>query len=138
MKTRQNRKWKIPHAVLERWTMCFSSYKNWKVKSNIVMNWSSRKKKECIFCNSYFVRRKFNIWVSSQCIVYWINFRILSPIKKHYLIHFCCLFLKLSQAFSCTLNLRKVNRDGPKRSFSRKSTYLHFKRCTNCILRKNL
>ena len=47
----------------------------WRIKSKTPMSWSSRKKEESIFCNVYFVRRTFfNIWVLSQCIVYWINF----------------------------------------------------------------
>ena len=64
------------------------------------MSWSSRKKKECIYCNIYFVvlseENSFNICVLSQSIVYWISFRIyiLLHIKKHYFIRFCCLFLK--------------------------------------------
>ena len=31
---KQNRKWKIPHTVLERRTLRFSSYKNRKLKLN--------------------------------------------------------------------------------------------------------
>ena len=33
-----------PHTVLERRSLCFSSYKNCKLKSKTVMSWSSRKK----------------------------------------------------------------------------------------------
>ena len=32
IKTRRDRKWKIPHTVLEKWTICFSLYKNCKIK----------------------------------------------------------------------------------------------------------
>ena len=32
IKTKRNRKWKIPHTVLERQSLCFSSYKNRKLK----------------------------------------------------------------------------------------------------------
>ena len=48
-----------------------------QVKSKAVMSWSSQKKKECIFCNVYFVQRNFifNICVLSQCKVYWMNFQ---------------------------------------------------------------
>ena len=31
-KNETNRKWKTPNTVLERWTMCFSSYKNCELK----------------------------------------------------------------------------------------------------------
>ena len=44
--------------------------KSW-ILSKTAMSWSSRKKKEYIFCNAYFVRRKiFNICVFSYCAVY--------------------------------------------------------------------
>ena len=41
------------------------------------MSWSSQKKKKGIFCTIYFVQRNFFflIFVSSQCIVYWIHFQ---------------------------------------------------------------
>ena len=42
---------------LERRTLCFSSYKNRKLKVKL-MRWSSRKKKEGIFCTVYFVGRE--------------------------------------------------------------------------------
>ena len=48
-----------PITVLERRTLCFSSYKNRKLKVQTVMSWSSQKKKEGIFCIVYFVRGKF-------------------------------------------------------------------------------
>ena len=34
-KTKRNRKWKIPHTVLERQNLCFSSYKNRKLIVNL-------------------------------------------------------------------------------------------------------
>ena len=90
-----NRKWKIPHTVLEGWTMCFGS-----------MSWSSRKKKECIFCNAYFVRRNFfNICVLSQCLVYWINFQNMYTFtyQKTLLHTLFYLFIKSSRVFSVSL-----------------------------------
>ena len=43
-----------------------------QIKNKTVMRWSSRKKKEGIFCTVYFVQRDFffKIFVLSQCIVY--------------------------------------------------------------------
>ena len=32
IKMRRNQKWKIPHTVLERWTMCFNSYRDCELK----------------------------------------------------------------------------------------------------------
>ena len=47
----------------------------------------------------------FKICVLSQCIVYWIHFRNIHTFthKKHYFIHFCCLFLKLPKTFRVCL-----------------------------------
>ena len=76
-------------------------------KSKTVMSWSSRKKKEGIFCTVYFVRRDFFsrivFYLSVQCIEYTFRIYILLHIKERYFIHFCCLFLKSSKAFSVSL-----------------------------------
>ena len=90
--------------------MCFSSYKNWKLKVKL-MSWSSRKKKECIFVT--FILHKgnfFNIWVLSQCIVNWINIQNIKllHIKIHYVINLCCLFLKSSNTFSVSIKNLKT------------------------------
>ena len=52
-----------------------------------------------------------NICVLSQCIVYWIQFQNIHTFtyQKHYFIHFCCLFLKLSKAFSVSLNKSRAS-----------------------------
>ena len=74
------------------------------------MSWSSPKKKVCIFFNVNFMRRKF-LWhlcfVSMYSVLNKLSehiYFILLHIKKHYFIHFCCLFLKSSKAFSISLN----------------------------------
>ena len=74
------------------------------------MSWSSRKKKQVIFCTIYFIRKEFfKICVSSQCIVYWIHFqnihifRYIYIYKKNYFRHFCCLFLNSPKAFNVSL-----------------------------------
>ena len=55
---------------------------------------------------------KDKICVLSQCIEYTFRINIVLYIKKHYFIHFCCLFLKLSKALSASLNenIDKKNR----------------------------
>ena len=92
-----------------------------------MVSWSSRKKKKrhflyCLFClkerktNSEgifwnnFWRKFFNIYVLSQCIVYWIQFHNIHNlhIKKHYFIHFFCLFLKLSKTLSVSLSAKRL------------------------------
>ena len=52
---KRNLKWKTPHTVLERRTLCFSSYKNCKLK----VSWSWPKKKEGIFCTIHFTLKEF-------------------------------------------------------------------------------
>ena len=64
-----------------------------------MVSWSSRLKKEGIFCIAYFVRKKFfNICVLSQCILYWIHFQNMHTFtyQKILLNSFFCLFLKSS------------------------------------------
>ena len=48
MKTRRYWKWKIPHILLERWILCFSLYKNHKLK--VKMCWvGARERKTSAF-----------------------------------------------------------------------------------------
>ena len=87
IKTKLSRKWKIPLTVFERRTLCFSSHKNCELK---VMSWSSRKKKEGFFVPSIlFEGNFFNIYILSQCIVYWY---IPLHIKKNYFTTFLLVF----------------------------------------------
>ena len=72
-----------------------------QVKSENLMSWSQRKKKEGIFCTVYLVT--FVFYLNVQCIEYTFRKYILLHIQKYYLIHFCCLFLKSSKAFSVSL-----------------------------------
>ena len=47
-----------------------------QIKSKSIMSWSSRRKKEGIFCDVYFAQREFfKNCVLSQYIVYWIHFQ---------------------------------------------------------------
>ena len=79
-----------------------------QIKSKTVMSWSSRKKKEDIFCTVYFLRRKYfyNICILSQCIVYLIHFQNIHIFtnQKTFLHTLFCLFLKLSKALSVSSN----------------------------------
>ena len=51
-KTKRNRKWKIPHTLLERRALCFSSYKKHKL---IVKLWwvGARKRKKYAFSETF-------------------------------------------------------------------------------------
>ena len=69
-----------------------------QIKSKTVMSWSSRKKKEDIFCTAYFVQRNFfSICVLSKCIVYWIHFQNIHTFtyQKTVLYRLFCLFESL-------------------------------------------
>ena len=86
--------------------MCFSSYRNRKLKVKLWRVASLQKKKEGIFCTVYFVWREFCqelCFISMYNIEYTFRIYILLHIKKHYFIHFCCLLLKSSKAFSVSL-----------------------------------
>ena len=111
---KQNRKWKIPHTVLERRALCFSSYKNHKLK--VKLWWVGARERKWghflyRFCTMYrlFYPKEifFNICVLSQCIVYYIHFQNIHTFvyQKHYFIHFCCVFLNSSKAF--IISIRK-------------------------------
>ena len=52
IKTKRNRKWKIPHTVLERWTLCLSSYNNrkFKVKQCDELELAKEKRGHFLYC----------------------------------------------------------------------------------------
>ena len=68
IKTKRSRKWKIQQRDLERRTLCFSSYKNCKLKAKC-----ERKKTE--FFITFILSEGNSTCVLSQCIVYWIRFQ---------------------------------------------------------------
>ena len=80
--------------------------KELQIKSTSVMNWSSRKRKESIFCTIYFVRRKFFLnlcFISIYSVLNTLSeytYFYMSKILLHTLF---CLFLKSSKAFSISL-----------------------------------
>ena len=99
---------KIPHTVLERWTLHFSSYKKHKLKAKLWWVGTLERKKRAFFV--LFILSKeisFNICVVLQCRVYRILFQNIHTFtcKKRYFIPFCCLFFKPLKAFSVSLTL---------------------------------
>ena len=63
------------HIVLERWTLCFSSYKNLKLKVQLWWVGAHERNKSAFFVKTILPEGNFfNICVLSQCIVYWTNF----------------------------------------------------------------
>ena len=70
MKTKWNRKWKTPHTVLERRTLCLSSYKNRKLKVNSWWVGARERKKGAFFAPLILSEGNFvSICVLSQCII---------------------------------------------------------------------
>ena len=101
---KRNQKWEIPHTVLERRTLCFSSYKKLQIKSKTVMSWSSRKKEHFLYrllCLKDFLLT----FVLFQCIVYWIHCQNIPTFtyQKKLLHTLFCLFLKSLKTFSVSL-----------------------------------
>ena len=69
------RKWKIPHTVLERRILSFSSYKNHKLKVKLWWAGAHERKMRAFFVLFVLSEENFfKICVLSQCIVYWIHF----------------------------------------------------------------
>ena len=75
-----------------------------QIKSKTAMSWSSRKKKRAFFVP--FVLSEGNIF--KICVLYQyihsvlntLSIYVLLHIKKHYFLHFCCMFLKSLKAYS--------------------------------------
>ena len=84
--------------------MCFSSYKNRKLKVKLWWVGAHERKKRAFFI--LFILSEgnfFNICVLSQCIVYWIHFQKIH-IKKHYCIHTLLLLVfKIVERLQCIL-----------------------------------
>ena len=85
IKTNRNQNWEIPYTELERWKLCFRSYKNHRLKLWGVG--SRERKKKVYFVPVIFPEGIFfDISVLSQCMVYWMHFQNLHTlhIRKHY------------------------------------------------------
>ena len=75
-----------------------------QIKSKTAMSWSSRKKKRAFFVP--FVLSEGNIF--KICVLYQyihsvlntLSIYVLLHIKKHYFLHFCCMFLKSLKVYS--------------------------------------
>ena len=96
---------KIPHALLERQTMCISSYTNCKLKVKLVGVGAWVRKKRAFFVPLCLFKWDFLTIVLSQYIVYWINFQNIytSTYQKKLFHTLSCLFLKCLKAFSVFL-----------------------------------
>ena len=76
---------------IENPTLCFSSYKNRKLKIKLWWVRARERKKRAFFVSFILSEGNFfNICVLSQSFAY----------QKTYFTHFCCLFLRSSKCFS--------------------------------------
>ena len=98
--------------LTHRRTLCFSSYKNHKLKVNLWWVQEARERKKRVFFVPFFfffffcpkgIFLTFVFYLNVECIEYTFRIYILSHIKKHYFKHFCYLFLKSSKAFRVSL-----------------------------------
>ena len=104
IKTKRNQKWKLPCTVLERRTLCSSSYKNRKLKVKLWWAGFLERKKRAFFVPFILSKENFfNICVLSQCLVCLIHFQNIPTFtyQKTLLHTLICLFLKSPKAFLC-------------------------------------
>ena len=95
----------IPHAVLERQTLCFSSYKNHKLKVKLRWLGTHGWKKKAFFVPFILSEGNlFNRFILSQCVVYGIHFQDIYTFTYQTLLSTrFWLFLKSSKAFRVSL-----------------------------------
>ena len=104
IKAKGDGKWKIPHIVLERETLCFSSYKNPKLIAKLWWVGPSKRKKRAFFVTFIsFEGNFFNICVLSQYIVYWIHLYISFHISKNITSYTFLLVFKIVKRLKCIL-----------------------------------
>ena len=94
-----------PRHSFRETSLVFQDIYESQIKSKILMNWSSWKKRgHFLYCLFYPKEISLTFFLS-QCVAHWIHFQNIHTFiyQKHYFIHFCCLFLKLSKAFIVSL-----------------------------------
>ena len=100
--------WKITHIFLQRRILCFSSYKNRKLKVKLWWVGARERKKMAFFVPFILSERKlFKIRVLSQYIVYWIHFQNIRTFTylKTLLHTLLLLVFKIVESIQCILNL---------------------------------
>ena len=87
--------------------MCFRSYKNCELKVNLWWVEALARKKSAFFVTFILFWKKFVKYMGFISMYSALNklsyLYLLLHVKKPYFIHFCCLFLKSSKAFSISL-----------------------------------
>ena len=98
-------KWKIPHTVSERRTLCFSSYKNRKLKVKLWWVGTRKRKKDFLYRSSCPEGNFFDICLLFKCIMYWIHFQNIHTFiyQKTLLRTLFCRFSKSVESLRCIL-----------------------------------
>ena len=105
-KNEMESKMKNPTHSFKRRTLCFSSYKNGKLKVKLWWVWASERKKRAFFVPFILSEEIFfNICVLSQCIMYyWLHFQ--NTYAFTYFLHF--LYINIIENLQCILFLFHV------------------------------
>ena len=107
IKTIRNRKWKTLHTVLERQTLCFSSYKNRNLK--VKMWWvGARERKKRVFFVPFILSEGnfFKTCVLLQCIVYWIHLQN----KNNFFFNWDLLYARLNSHYEARSYKKKKHK----------------------------
>ena len=107
IKTIRNRKWKTPHTVLERQTLCFSSYKNRNLEVKV---WwvGARERKKRVFFVPFILSEGnfFKTCVLLQCIVYWIHLQN----KNNFFFNWDLLYARLNSHYEARSYKKKKHK----------------------------
>ena len=103
-KTKREQKWKIPHAVLERQTLCFSSYENRELKVKLWCAGAQKRKKSAFFVATIYYVQK--IFFKYLCFISMYN--VLNTLSKY-----TCFYISKKlcyiRFFACFQNRPKLS-----------------------------
>ena len=107
IKTKRNRKFKIPRTVLERRTLCFTSYKNRKLKVKLWWVGACERKKSAFLLRLFCPKEIFLTFVPFQSTMYGINFQNIYAFTYQKTLFHTLLWLvfNIVESLHCTLNL---------------------------------
>ena len=112
-----------PARSFRETTISFSSYKNGKLKQNCDELELPKEKRGHFLYRLFYPKEIFLTfeifltYLSVQCIEYTFRIYILLHIRKHDIIHFCCLLLKSLKAFTVSLKTLKLQNLSKKFEF---------------------
>ena len=105
-------KWKTPNTILERQTLCFSPYKNCKLKVNWRWLGARKRKKRAFFCTVYVVERNFfkhSSFISMYNVLNTLSEYTYFYISKNITSYNFLLVLKIDKSLQCILKKNLQN-----------------------------